>query len=79
MVRIHKLLQPQGSHASCRNCDQTTLIAQTAEMYSLADYWDYVPYPCDEPSSAGRAANKKALGTANASPPEASDPAGGKT
>lgn len=38
----------QGSHADCRNCGRD-LIAQTAEMISMADYWTEAPYPCDEP------------------------------
>lgn len=40
----------QGSHAECRKCKRD-LIAQTAETYSLADFWEYAAYPCDEAAS----------------------------
>jgi len=39
----------QGSHASCRNPEcQRDLTAQIADCFTLADYWDQAPYPCDE-------------------------------
>jgi hypothetical protein len=36
----------QGSHASCRNCERD-LTPQIADTFTLADYWDDTPYPCD--------------------------------
>ena len=37
----------EGSHASCRNCG-ANLMAITDEAYTLADYWAYELYPCDD-------------------------------
>lgn len=37
----------QGSHAGCRLCG-ADLSDLTDDAYTLEDYWDYAPYPCDE-------------------------------
>jgi endogenous inhibitor of DNA gyrase (YacG/DUF329 family) len=37
----------QGSHASCHKCG-ANLSDLTDEAYTLADFWDSAPYPCDE-------------------------------
>lgn len=39
----------EGSHATCRNCNRD-ITAQTAEAYTLADYWNYAPYPGESES-----------------------------
>jgi hypothetical protein len=38
----------QGSHAECRICGRD-LSNLTDDAYTLEDYWEYSPYPCDEP------------------------------
>ena len=37
----------QGSYANCRICG-ADLRDLTDDAYTLADYWDWAPYPCDE-------------------------------
>jgi hypothetical protein len=47
----------QGSHFTCRVCDRTVHVSDddsgsatsvdADEMYTLADYWETAPYPCD--------------------------------
>ena len=44
----------EGSHATCRNCERD-ITSACAEAYTLADYWDYAPYPDEDhlPQSVG--------------------------
>ena len=37
----------EGSHANCRICG-ANLSDLTDDAYTLADYWEWAPYPCDE-------------------------------
>jgi hypothetical protein len=37
----------QGSHAGCYSCGQD-LSELTDEAFTLWDYWEYEPYPCDD-------------------------------
>jgi hypothetical protein len=42
----------QGSHATCRKCD-ADLSDLTDDAYTLADYWEWSPYPCDAQGERG--------------------------
>ena len=51
----------QGSHFTCRICERTVQVVDddsgsatsvsADDMYSLADFWETAPYPCDERES----------------------------
>lgn len=38
----------EGSHCQCRECGRD-IVEYSDDTYTLQDYWDYAPYPCDEP------------------------------
>jgi len=48
----------QGSHFTCRICDRNVIVTDddsgsntsvsSCEAYTLAEYWEEAPYPCDE-------------------------------
>lgn len=42
----------EGSHASCIACDREIPLdvydGYDPETYTLAEYWAFAPYPCDE-------------------------------
>jgi endogenous inhibitor of DNA gyrase (YacG/DUF329 family) len=47
----------QGSHATCRQCN-ADLSDLTDEAFTLEDYWDYEPYPCDRAAAQGEETQK---------------------
>lgn len=41
----------EGSHCQCRECGRE-IVDQADEMFSLADYWSWSPYPDEDPNRA---------------------------